>query len=136
MNAYLQAINRFRRGAWCHNPVAVDVSHRSFTIRVGTQRWQAALGGTDTLYFLMAYHYGLLTLGKIPQCHYPGLSIIDVPGEFSGEAVGDKENFIVEPFIELLDQDEYRGAQLIITGESFTGLEGVHRLPLNHVYVA
>ena len=78
----------------------------------------------------------MLTLGKIPQCHYPGLSIIDVPGEFSGEAVGDKENFIVEPFIELLDQDEYRGAQLIITGESFTGLEGVHRLPLNHVYVA
>jgi hypothetical protein len=136
MNAYLDAIKRLRSGVWRHSPVRVDVSRSSFTIRVGARRWHLALGGTDTLYFLMAYHYGLLTLSKIPQCHYPGLSIIDVPGEFSGEAVEDKENFIVEPFIRLLAQDEYRGAQLIITGVSFSGLEGAHRLPQNHVYVA
>jgi hypothetical protein len=84
----------------------------------------------------MAYHYGLLTLSDKAGCHYPGLAIIDVPGEFSGEAVEDKENFIVQPFIELLNRDEYDGTQLIITGVSFTGLERAHRLYQTHVYVA
>lgn len=135
INAYLNAINVLRPGVWRHSPVAVDVSRLSFTIRVGARRWHAALGGTDSLYFLMAYHYGLLTLSDKPNCHYPGLSIIDVPGEFSGEAVEDKENFIVQPFIELLSREEYRGAQLIITGVSFTGLDA-HRLRLTHVHVA
>jgi hypothetical protein len=68
--------------------------------------------------------------------HYPGLSIIDVPGEFSGEAIEDKENFIVQPFIDLVKREEYKGAQVIITGASFTGLQGAHRLELRHVYAA
>lgn len=136
MNAYLTAIDRLRPGVWRHSPVALDVSQYSFTFRVGARRWHAALGGTDSLYFLMAYHYGLLGLSDKPKQHYPGLSVIDVPGEFSGEAIEDKENFIVQPFIDLLAREEYRGAQLIITGASFTGLGGVHRLHLTHIYVA
>jgi hypothetical protein len=100
------------------------------------RRWHAVLGGTDTLYFLMAYQYGLLTLSDKPGRHYPGLSIIDVPGEFSGEAVEDKENFIVQPFIDLLGRDQYKGGQLLITGASFSGLKGAHRLQLTHVYTA
>jgi len=136
MNAYLSKINILRPGVWRHSPIKIDVSRFRFTMRVGARRWHAALGGTDSLYFLMAYHYGLLTLTSKSGCHYPGLSIIDVPGEFSGEAVEDKENFIVQPFVELLNRDEYKGSQLIITGASFTGLEGAHRLLQTHVYVA
>lgn len=136
MNAYLNAINILRPAVWRHSPVAVDLSRSSFTLRVGARRWHAALGGTDTLYFLMAYQYGLMTLTDNPHHHYPGLSIIDLPAEFSGEAVEDKENFIVQPFIDLLTTDEYEGAQLIITGASFAGLLGAHRLHLTHVYVA
>jgi hypothetical protein len=94
------------------------------------------LGGTDTLYFLMAYQYGLLTLSDKQDCHHPGLSVIDVPGEFSGEAVEDKENFIVQPFIDLLARDSFRGAQAIITGAAFTGLQGVNRTRLTEVFVA
>jgi hypothetical protein len=75
MNSYLTAINFQRPGVWRHNPVVVDVSRSNFTIRVGARRWHAALGGTDTLYFLMAYHYGLLMLSDKPDCNYPGLSI-------------------------------------------------------------
>lgn len=133
MNAYLSRINVLRPGVWRHSPIKVDVSRSRFTMRVGERRWQAALGGTDSLYFLMAYHYGLLTLSDKAGCHYPGLSIIDVPGEFSGEAVEDKENFIVQPFIELLSRGSM---QLIITGASFAGLEGAHRLHLSDVFVA
>lgn len=136
MNAYLATINSLRPGVWRHSRVAVDISRSGFAFRVGARRWQAALGGTDTLYFLMAYHYGLLTLSEKSGYHYPGLSIIDVPAEFAGEAVEDKENFIVQPFIELLGKDEFDGAQLIITGASFAGLQDAHRVHLTDVYVA
>lgn len=136
MNAYLNAINRLRPGVWQHSAVAVHISRSSFAIRIGTRRWHAALGGTDTLYFLMAYQYGLLTLSGRPGRHFPGLLIIDVPGEFSGEAVEDKENFIVQPFVELLNQESFQGGQLIITGASFAGMDGVNRQLLSNVYVS
>jgi hypothetical protein len=136
MNSYLNALNELRPNVWRHSAVAVDLTRSSFTIRVGKRRWRAALGGTDTLYFLMAYHYGLLTLSPNQQTHYPGFAIIDVPGEFSGEAVEDKENFIVQPFIDLLQTEAFEGAQLIMTGSSFTGLQGAHFQRLADVHVA
>jgi hypothetical protein len=136
MNSYLAAIQSLRPGVWPHSPVAVELSRSGFTMRVGSRRWSAALGGTDALYFLMSYHYGLLTLSNKSERHYPGLSIIDIPGEFAGEAIQDKENFIVQPFIKLLAREEYSGVQLIVTGVSFDGLDDVHRLPLTDIHVA
>ena len=136
MNAYLEALNRERPQTWKHSRVEIDLTRSSVSFRIGRKKWQGALGGTDTLYFLMAYNYGLLTLSPLPQTHYPGLAIIDVPGEFSGESIGDKENFIVQPFIDLLKGEEFEGAQLIITGASFAGLVGVHIQTLTHVHVA
>ena len=136
MNAYLAALNLQRPDTWKHNVVEVDISKSSTSFRIGRKRWQGALGGTDSLYFLMAYHYGLMSLSPVAGMHYPGLSIIDVPGEFSGEEVKDSENFIVQPFIDLLGQKAFEGAQLIITGASFAGLQGVHVQKQTHVHVA
>jgi transcriptional regulator with XRE-family HTH domain len=136
INGYLTAIERLRPGSWRHSPVTVDLSRYSFNIRVGSKRWDAALGGTDSLFFLMAYHYGLLTLSVQSECHYPGTAIIDLPGEFAGEAVEDKENFIVQPFIDLLGNGQFAGAQAIVTGAAFTGLQNAHRQTLNEIYVA
>lgn len=136
MNAYLEALNHLRPDTWRHSAVKVDITRRDVTMRVGSRRWSTVLGGTDSLYFLMAYHYGLLSLCDKTGCHYPGLAVIDVPGEFSGEAIEDKENFIVQPFIELLAREEFEGAQLIVSGASFTGLAGVHFQRLRHVHVA
>lgn len=136
MNEYLKAIERMRPGAWRHNPVTVELSRYNFNIRVGTKRWEAALGGTDSLFFLMAYQYGLLTLSAQPGCHYPGISIIDLPGEFAGEAVEDKENFIVQPFIDLLASNQLAGAQTIITGAAFKDLQNVRHRALHEIYVA
>jgi hypothetical protein len=136
MNAYLAALNMQRPETWKHSPVEVDISRSTTSFRVGRKRWQGALGGTDSLYFLMAYQYGLLSLSSVPGMHYPGLSIIDVPGEFSGEEVKDSENFIVQPFIDLLAGEAFDGAQLIITGASFEGLNGVHVQKQTHVHVA
>lgn len=136
MNAYLTALNVLRPDTWRHSRVEVDLSKTNIIFRVGRKRWQGALGGTDSLYFLMAYQYGLLTLSPLQGTHYPGFSIIDVPGEFSGEAILDKENFIVQPFIDLLSAPKFEGAQLIITGAAFTGLHGVHVQTQTDVYVA
>ena len=136
MNAYLRAVNVLRPATWKHSAVEIDISRSSTTFRVGRKRWQGALGGTDSLYFLMAYQYGLLSLSPVPGMHYPGLSIVDVPGEFSGEAVKDQENFIVQPFIELLAGEAFEGAQLIITGASFAGLKDVHVQAQTQVHVA
>lgn len=136
MNAYLAALNVQRPDTWKHNMVEVDISKSSTSFRVGRKRWRGALGGTDTLYFLMAYQYGLLSLSPVANMHYPGLAIIDVPGEFSGEEVKDSENFIVQPFIDLLAQEAFDGAQLIITGASFADLQGVHVQKQTYVHVA
>ncbi|KQO76094.1 hypothetical protein [Rhizobium sp. Leaf262] len=136
MNAYLEALNQLQPQTWRHSPVRVELSGRSFRLLVGRRLWSKALGGTDSLYFLMSYHYGLLTLSTIEGRHYPGFAIIDVPGDFLGEKIGDKENFIVQPFIDLLGREEYAGAQLIITGASFDGLARAHFQRLNQVHVA
>ncbi|HVJ26089.1 MAG TPA: hypothetical protein VM493_01060 [Vicinamibacterales bacterium] len=136
MNAYLGALNHERPLTWKHSRVEIDLTRSTVSFRIGRKKWQGALGGTDTLYFLMAYHYGLLSLSPRSQTHYPGLAIIDVPGEFSGESIGDKENFIVQPFIDLLKDEPFEGAQLIITGASFTGLIGVNVQTQTHVHVA
>jgi predicted nucleic acid-binding Zn-ribbon protein len=136
INDYLNVINKLRPDVWRHDPVSINLSASGFKVRVGRRKWSAVLGGTDSLYFLMAYNYGLLSLSSNESCHYPGFSIIDVPGEFSGEEVRDKENFIVQPFIDLLAHEEYAGAQLIISGVSFSGLENVNRIRLDHVYAA
>ncbi|WP_440779141.1 hypothetical protein [Pseudomonas syringae] len=135
MSTYLNSLNTLKPKVWRHSAPDVNLSRSSFSIKVGTRRWSSALGGTDTLYFLMSYHYGLLSLSATPGYHYPGLTIIDLPGDFLGESVEDKENFIVQPFIDLLGQEAYAGAQVIITGASFQGLEGVHRNKLTKPYV-
>lgn len=136
MNAYLTAINELRNGVWSHSHVRITATRSTLKFKVGSRGWAAVLGGTDTLYFLMAYHYGLLSLTDKGAFHYPGLSIIDLPGEFLGEAVEDKENFIVQPFVDLLGRSGFNGAQVVITGASFTGLKGVSRLDLKHVFKA
>jgi hypothetical protein len=136
MNEYLHAIDRLKPGIWPHNDVSLDISANSFRFKVGSKKWQAALGGTDSLYFLMAYHYGLLTLSAQAQCHYPGLAILDMPAEFAGELIEDKENFIVQPFIELLEREEFAQTQMIITGASFVGLEGAARRQLTELHIS
>jgi hypothetical protein len=136
MNAYLKAINRLNPGIWRHHDVSLDITANTFRFKVGSRKWQASLGGTDSLYFLMAYHYGLLTLSVQAECHYPGLVILDMPAEFAGELIEDKENFIVQPFIELLDGEAFTETQMIITGASFAGLEGATRLHLTEVHVS
>jgi len=136
MNEYFNALNLHKPNSWRHSGVNVDLTKSGFKLRVGRRRWQTALGGTDTLYFLMAYHYGLLTLSNKVGCHYPGICIIDVPGEFSGEEIADKENFIVQPFVDLMKQGAFADTQLIMTGAEFDNLSGAHFQKQTEIYLS
>ena len=135
MNDYCNALNTRQQRAWPQGRVHVRLAERRFDISVGGGRWQAKLGGTLTLYFFIAYHYGLLRLFERTDCHYPGLLLLDFPAVLEdGSSVHDKENFVVEPFIELLGRPEYAHTQVIAAGSAFENLAGANRIELEHVW--
>jgi predicted nucleic acid-binding Zn-ribbon protein len=132
MNTYLNRISALKPGVYSQREVNFMFWDRGFRVKVGDGRWDRKLGGTLSLYFLLAYHYALLRLTTRPECHYPGLCLIDFPAELPD--IVDEENFLVVPFIELLGRDDMKDSQLIIAGTGFAGLEGVRRLELLHVW--
>lgn len=137
INEYLSKIQKIRPDVWEHKgKVSVRLSSSSLQFKIGKQRWSKALGATDQLYFLLAYHYALLSLSTSHNSHYPGFLIIDIPGDLVGMKVSDLENFVVQPFVDLLDLDLYADAQVLITGSSYEGLEGVNQIALAHVHSA
>lgn len=136
MNTYLNKLNDARKDAWVVGDVGFHIEDRSFKIRVGKADWQTKLGGTLTLYFLLAYQYALADLARFPDSHFPGLLLIDFPAELEGTTVADKENFVIEPFIELFAGNGMEKCQVIAAGNSFVGLKGANRVQLSHVWKA
>ena len=70
--------------------------------------------------------------------HYPGLSILEFPASFSDGStkvkVQDLENFILEPFINLVNAEDMQDTQIIAVGRAFENLEKVHRVELRKVW--
>lgn len=136
MNDYLTAIRTLEPKAWPHRAVGLYLSASTVTFRVGDRRWDVSLGGTASLYYLMAYHYGLLTLHAQTDARVPGFSMIDFPAEFAGTKIGDGDDFVVQPFIDLLGREGFDDCQLIVTGAAFSSLKNVHRIELTDPYVS
>jgi hypothetical protein len=135
MNTYLNLIGELKPTAWTQEAVNVRLRERNFRIGVGRSDWSAKLGGTLTLYFLLAYHYALLTLSSKPEYRYPGLAILDFPAELEdATSVADKENFVLEPFVRMLKKPELQFAQVIAAGSSFENLRGANRIELTRIW--
>ncbi len=135
MNTYLNALVALDKKLWTQEKTTARLREKDFAITVGGQDWSSQLGGTLILYFLLSYQYALLRLTKFEQSNYPGLAIIDLPATLEdGSTIRDKENFVVEPFIDLLKQKEMQGSQLIITGAAFENLQGVNRIILKNIW--
>ena len=134
MNDYVGQLMYDDKKMWTQQQIAVQISKYDFSIRVGRQKWQSQLGGTMTIYFLLAYHFALLRLSAKESSRIPGFLILDLPAEVEGEKVADKENFVLEPFIRLCGEPEYSDVQIIAVGSAFQGLEGVHRKELREVW--
>jgi len=135
MNDYLNLIDKIRPHSWTQDPVGVYLREKSFRFTVGNSDFKAKLGGTLTLYFLLAYHYALLKLTRLPDANYPGIVILDFPAELEdATTVADKENFVLEPFVQLAKTPKMDSLQVIAAGSAFENLEGAHRIELTHVW--
>jgi hypothetical protein len=136
MTDFLNAMNATCAGTWQQAPISWDIDRRPpVRVRVGRTSWKAALGGTMVLYFLLAYHYSLMSLNDAGTTHYPGLGILDFPPTFHGVDVTSEETFLLRPFVELLARKEFKDTQLIAAGSLFDGLEGANRIALRQVWV-
>ena len=135
MNSYLNSIHAIRESLWAQKPVSMLLDDSGYRFQIGDRSWQSKLGGTATLFFLIAYHYGLMSLTGQSGRHFPGFLVLDFPAELDdGTSVGDKENFVLEPFVDLMAKPASSSRQLIAAGSAFEGLEGVHRIELDHIW--
>jgi hypothetical protein len=117
----------------------VCIRDREFSIKVGKWSWQGNLGGTQTLIFLLAYQYALLSLTLVEGCHFPGFTALDFQAKLEDGSPGitrDKENFVLRPFIKLLSSEGMENTQMIVAGSAFEGLEGINRIPLTKIWKA
>lgn len=135
MNDYLNSLKRIAPSTWTQPEVRVALMENGFRMMIGNKNWATKLGGTLTIYFLLAYHYALLSLSHEPGCHYPGICVVNFPAEVEGEEWrSDEENFVLEPFVELLSRPHMKDTQVIAAGRSFENLENANRIELTRVW--
>jgi hypothetical protein len=98
---------------------------------VGEKKW-TSLSATYKAYFLLAYHYGLLSLSNNPEFNYPGLLILDFPFIFENTTINEY-GYLIEPFEKLctINKNEL---QIIATGRKFSNLEKVNHIKLEKVW--
>ena len=135
MLTYFNRIVELNPKSWLGNTVSVRFAERTVRLKAGESGWKSKLGGTQRLYFLFAYHYALLNLTRFEDTLYPGFTMIDFPASLEDRAaIADRENFILEPFVELLKRDDMKGCQLLAAGRSFKGLKNVHALEFTELW--
>ncbi len=135
MNTYLNFIKESNSKSWTQEEIHFRVDDSKFSVKVGRSNWESKLGGTLTLYFLISYHYALMSLTLRPECNYPGFLLLDFPAELEdASSVADKENFVIEPFISLLGLPGMEFTQLIAAGSAFENLEGANRVEFHKIW--
>jgi hypothetical protein len=128
---YLNKINVGDARRWSYGPVMFRLRQRDFQVRIKGGTWTTQTGATSQALVLFAYHYAMLSLVADGRFNYPGLVIIDFPLELAdGASVADKENYLVEPFIELCARKGMEATQFIAAGRSFADLKGSNQVPL------
>lgn len=131
MNTYLTFLNVGDPGRWQHGAISFSLRERDFRVKVHNQRWDKECGAASQAILLFAYHYALLNLVSHDRFNYPGLVIVDFPVQLAdGTSIADKENYLVEPFIQLCQKIGGERAQFIAAGRAFENLEGAHRIQL------
>ncbi len=132
MNTYL---NNLGSEKWPEPQVNVRLKERSFEIFIGDGFWNDKLGATLQCYFLMAYQYALMSLSNKENYNYPGFAVIDFPPTFAENTeMANYENYVIDPFLKLFEQPGMEKSQIIVTGRSFSGLEGANRIVLDEVW--
>ena len=134
MNDYTRSLKVNNESMWKQQPIRFNLTKHDVRIRVGKQPWGDQLGETNTIYFMLAYHYALLASSNYVHSRYPKFLMFELPGEVEGKKVADKENFVIEPFIDLCKREGFEDLQVIATGSAFEKLKGAHRIKLTEVW--
>ena len=135
MNSYLNEIKKKAPASWTQKEVKVRIEEKRFRFLVGDRKWSGQLGGTLSLYFLIAYHYALMCLTPNETCHFPGFLALDFPAELEdGSSIDDKEVFVLEPFVELLRAEAYKECQVIAASAAFRNLQGANCIELTKIW--
>jgi hypothetical protein len=132
MMYYLQKISLNNDEKWNGKRIHISLSEESISFYVGKKRW-SALSATYKAYFLLAYHYGLLSLSNKHGFNYPGILILDFPFSFEDSESTEFSHLIV-PFQELCE-DEVLTPQVIITGRRFESLEESNHIELSKIWI-
>jgi peptidoglycan hydrolase CwlO-like protein len=131
MNTYLNLVNADNFSRWKTGRVSIKLRKDAFDLFLDGQPWTIRAGGTANYIIQIAYHYTLLSLSNNEQSNYPGFLIIDFPPHFSKAGdLGDSENYLLKPFVDLCKNEDMGGAQVIIAGRAFDKLEGANILHL------
>jgi hypothetical protein len=135
-NSYLNALRQLDSTAWTKSSqVVVHLTERTTRFLIGSHAAIPQLGGTLMIYFLFAYHYALLSLTRFPDCHYPGLTILDLfPDIIEGVAMRDRLSLVLEPFVELSERQDVSPIQVIASGNDFPSSPVVNRIALEEVW--
>lgn len=132
MMDYLQKISRDHSDRWNGKRISISLSENSVYFYVGKKKW-TSLSATYKAYFLLAYHYGLLSLSNKSDFNYPGLLILDFPFSFEDTDITEFGH-LIEPFQELCENEEI-APQVIVTGRRFSSLEKANHIKLTKVWI-
>ncbi|MFZ1527462.1 MAG: hypothetical protein WAT19_01850 [Ferruginibacter sp.] len=132
MQYYVNYIKRTQtdRNLWvADGKISVAINENKVAFYVNNKPW-TALGAQDQELFLLAYHFGLLTLTGRNGYNVPGIIIIDLPPDL-GEVQAASYNYIVEPFVKYCETFKTkRKLQVIFTGRSFENLRNAKIISL------
>jgi rubrerythrin len=136
MHEYVRALNTGKdRLRWSNRDITIDATSGDMRFMVNGRRWDKKLGAILKAYFLLAYQYALLKLSQTEPFVYPGFAIIDFPANLTdGIEILQHENYLLEPFVSLLEDPHYRELQVIVAGRAFDNLRGAHRTELQSVW--
>lgn len=135
INQYLSQLNAIRTNTWRHRTVNMVVNRNFVDVRIGTRPWNNVLGGTDSLYFFLAYHYGLLAISSLSISRVPSFIVIDFPPDIQGEEINDNQSLTIKPFINLVNQKSHSHCQIIFSGHTFKSLKDCHLIRMENEYL-
>jgi hypothetical protein len=135
-NTYLNTIREKDDTSWTMTgQVTASISERRTQLQIGGRPAKRQLGGTLMIYFLFAYHYALLNLSSYPDCHYPGLTILDFYPDIAKEsALADRLDLVLGPFVELSLDRTISPVQVITTSRGLPERPNINFIHLTEVW--
>lgn len=119
--SFINQLKRLYPKIWPHGRVHFNIDDRKFSFKVGDVNW-TAISALNQEYFLIAYHYGLMSLSTKETLNFPGLLILDFPPQLGEDKKSQNAlDYIVKPFISLCKKQK-QTTQVIFAGKTLSAM--------------